>query len=527
MENAHLEPHRHRSGLLQPQQPITLRFLGIYQPVSEPPQSGRRRQGFLVVAVATFLFLFHLGQRDLISSHEARAAQNAQRMLDDGAFGLPTLFDGQVEVQKPPGYYWLAALAGAADGGTMTPFTTRLPAALAGVLTVLALFIYLRGDAAATITALILATAVHFTAIARTARIDLPLTAAVSVGLLSLLRGCDPSATRRLAWWSLAGLAAAVAVLLKGPIGLVLMAGAFTVITLVERRFRTPGERLVHPVKALTLVLGMALLGALPWFLWANDHSGGEFLRVFVWHHNVARFLGTAPTLASHPWWYYVPRFAVDFLPWSPAFVLLTVWGLRTGLWRRDARFRLGLVWFAVMATVLSASHFKRADYLLPAYPGAALALGVAAWDWYRSRSEERSRRVAKGSFASVVLLTLAAWPAVVLALEPRRDAEDEKRPFAEAIRREAPAPNLVLLFRVESHLLAFHLGRPLHTLVEWGELNDRLREPGPHYIVTQPVYAEEVKAILPHYRLETVATLDEFTTAPAPRSLVFLRKKD
>ena len=38
---------------------------------------------FLIV-FSGFLFLYGLGDRDLLSSHEARAAQNAQVILDDG-----------------------------------------------------------------------------------------------------------------------------------------------------------------------------------------------------------------------------------------------------------------------------------------------------------------------------------------------------------------------------------------------------------------------------------------------------------
>ena len=74
-----------------------------------------------------FLLFARLGHRELYSSHEARAAQNAQRMLDTGDWGLPILFDGQADLQKPPGYYWLVAVAGWINGGTVTAFEARLP----------------------------------------------------------------------------------------------------------------------------------------------------------------------------------------------------------------------------------------------------------------------------------------------------------------------------------------------------------------------------------------------------------------
>ena len=87
------------------------------------------------VALTAFLcvifFFLHLGDRDLASSHEARAAQNAQRILDTGEWALPRLYDGHVEMQKPPLFYWIVALLGALNGGTVDAWCVRLPAALA------------------------------------------------------------------------------------------------------------------------------------------------------------------------------------------------------------------------------------------------------------------------------------------------------------------------------------------------------------------------------------------------------------
>src|SRR6266851_7145909 len=68
-------------------------------------------------AFCIFLLFFHgLADRDLWNSHEARAAMDAQTILDDGDWGLPQLFDGRLELQKPPLYYWLVALLARVGG---------------------------------------------------------------------------------------------------------------------------------------------------------------------------------------------------------------------------------------------------------------------------------------------------------------------------------------------------------------------------------------------------------------------------
>src|SRR5262245_16742920 len=67
--------------------------------------------------LASFLFLHRLAERDLWSSHEARAAQNAQSILNDGSWLLPHQFDGHPEFQKPPLYYWSVAATAWLRGG--------------------------------------------------------------------------------------------------------------------------------------------------------------------------------------------------------------------------------------------------------------------------------------------------------------------------------------------------------------------------------------------------------------------------
>src|ERR1700722_815980 len=78
------------------------------------------------------LFFFRLGDRDLSSSHEARAGQDAQSMLPTGQWDLPRLFDGRVEMQKPPLYYWLGAAFGWLRGGGVDASCGRVPPALSG-----------------------------------------------------------------------------------------------------------------------------------------------------------------------------------------------------------------------------------------------------------------------------------------------------------------------------------------------------------------------------------------------------------
>lgn len=474
----------------------------------------------LTTLVILAMFLLRLGHRELFSSHEARAAQNAQRMLETGDWGLPTLFDDRPDLQKPPAYYWAAAVAGWLGGGQVTEMAVRLPAALAGLACVVLVYLVsCRADRplAALVAAIVLATANHFVAISRTARIDVPLAAAVFVAVLAFVRGCHLASPR---WHGLAGAAAGVAVLLKGPVAVALIGPVAGVWFMVERRY----SKLTLTPTSVLVGAGAAAVVSLPWFIWAHMVTAGEFTRVFFWHHTIARFTGSSPQLATHPVWYYLPRLAFDFLPWTPLGIVLVGWALRNRLWRHDPLFRLGLIGWVVIVGVLSMARFKRADYVLPAYPFAALTIAAAAEAWYRGRSCPSAARRGRQVFLAHAAAGVLAWAVVVFVVELAQQGRETKRAFAALIRAHAPPPQTVVQFRFESHHLSFHLGRPVRTLWEWEDLNHALMEPGPVFVVMPPEYVYAASVICARRHWVEIGRLTDFTAGRPERPLVFLR---
>jgi 4-amino-4-deoxy-L-arabinose transferase-like glycosyltransferase len=469
-----------------------------------------------------FLFLWHLDDRDLWASHEARAAQNAQRILDDGIWLTQRLFDGQVELQKPPLYYWLAALVGKVCGGEVGAVAVRLPAAVAGLATVAIVFTFLARAGrplAGLIAASVLATAQHFTWIARTGRIDVPLTFAVTCAVICLWQAHRPGTTRRKPQWlDIAGyLAIAAGMLLKGPIGAVLPLAVYAATAVGERRGLFPRSAWW----GVPLACGVA--GA--WFLIADLQTHGEFTRVFFWFHNVQRATGGSTALPKHPWWFYGPRFFFDFLPWSP-FLPIAAFFSRSDAERNadSGQERLGIIWFLTVLVLLSLSRFKRADYLLPAFPGAAIWLGcVGERMCMRWRVHARARWLAVG-FGGVLIGVLIGWWGVFRLVVPKWDATHGERAFAAAIREIAPRPEQILFFRVENHLLAYHLGRPLNTFLEWENLDVWVGRPGPHFVVMPAECANKWPQYISSGSLAEELRYADRTDRDRPRDLVLMR---
>jgi 4-amino-4-deoxy-L-arabinose transferase-like glycosyltransferase len=481
----------------------------------------------LLLPLCGLLFFYRSADRDLWSSHEARAAMDAEGVLDGSAVLVPRLFDGRSELQKPPLYYWLVAGIGRLRGG-IDAWSVRLPAALSATICIFGLAIFggICGRShEGLLSAVMLATAAHFTWLARIGRIDMPLTLTTGMSACAAYLALRPSERRASAIFLLlvAYLAAAAGVLLKGPVGFILPVAAVTAYLIASGEWPAAWE--LRSWLALARRLGLwwglplVLSLTLPWFLAADEDTGGQLFRVFFWRHNVERALGGGP-LRSNPWWFYGPQFVVDFLPWSPYVLVAAVWLWRGRIVREDPLARFGLAWFLGVAAVLSAAHFKRADYLLPAYPGAALFLACAVCRLPQRRAWIFDRLL-PGALAAVMVVV---WLIRVEIRLPSEEPFRDYRPLAAVIRRVAPAPEEVVFFRTEAHALAFRVGRPLAVLVEWTDLEGRLGKAGSHYVVTPPACVAECRTRLAEVSWEVVTGTAELAGGSHERPLVLLR---
>lgn len=456
-----------------------------------------------VLICASFLLFYRISDRDLWSSHEARAAQNAQSILDSGDWLQPRLFDGTPEMQKPPMYYWLVAASAWARDGQVNAWDVRLPAAVAAIGTMLLLLVSFRARPKVAIgSALFLATMQHFTWIGRTGRIDIPLTFAVSAAIFGIR---SPRIAANVGGY----LALALAVMLKGPIGVVLA----VVVLAADRVTRARNEE-----KRASWWWGILLVLLLtgPWFVAIHFRTGGDFTRHFFWVHHVQRATGGSESIASHPWWTYLVRLLVDPLPWSVFLVVAIFVAARSNWLRQDDDARLGFIWLVAITFVLSLSQFKRADYLLPAYPGLAIILGCLL--------ERLSAFRAQRFIFSTTVGAVAIWAVLLHTVIPGLDADRRKREFAAQIRDVVPAPRQILFFRVEDHLLSFHLGAPLNSFLEWENLDVWASRPGDHHIVMPADCAAVWRQYITSGTLTESLRYSDCTDRDRPRDLVLMK---
>jgi 4-amino-4-deoxy-L-arabinose transferase-like glycosyltransferase len=368
----------------------------------------------LVFVATVALYAWAMAPVPFYGKGDAREALVVRAILEGHGVILPRR-DGHDIPSKPPFFHWLAALAARA-GVTPAELAMRLPSIVlaAGALALVAArTAAAHGPAAGVLAAAVLGSSLEWLRAATASRVDMTLTACVLVAILCWHAGGRLGV--RIGY-----LAAALAVLTKGPVGLVLpvlVAGADALAA------RDPAR-----LRRLADLPGAALAGAvvIGWYLLAWQSGGAAFVERQVLHENLVRFAGGRHAAHAHGPLYYLPALAAGFFPWT--FALPGVIGQ---LWRRRTEAdRFHLVWIAAVVVFYSLASGKRAVYVLPAYPplailtAQAVAAGLGRPPGARARAGLLAMAAVLGALAVAVALgwheRLAAIPPHLLSKSAR-----------------------------------------------------------------------------------------------------------
>jgi len=332
--------------------------------------SRRSLYGSLLL-IFTLVWFGNLDYRHLLKADEGRYAEISREMAASGDWITPRL-NGIKYFEKPPLQYWTTAAAYKLFGEH--EWTARLWTALTGWLGVLLAFFTARrlwGEEAALYAALVLGSSALYVMVGHVNALDMGLTFFMSLALsgflLSQSRAEDVPWRRR--WMLVAWAGAALAVLSKGLIGLVLPGAVLVAYTLWARDWGI--------WKRLHLLPGLALflLIAAPWFI-AVSLANPEFPRFFFIHEHFERFL-TKVHGRYQPWYDFIPILLGGILPWMIALfpALGRGWAGDCGQAKFRARHFL-LAWSIVIFVFFSASGSKLPAYVLPIFPALALLIG-------------------------------------------------------------------------------------------------------------------------------------------------------
>jgi 4-amino-4-deoxy-L-arabinose transferase-like glycosyltransferase len=362
----------------------------------------------LIVPLSLLLFSLHLGGRDLWAPDEPRAGTITRHIVGSGSWS-ELRDNGRPYLQKPPLFFWLAAVA-SLPSGTVDEFTLRLPSSITAVLCVVALFYLGRamyGRRAGALAAIVLATSQDFFMEARWAHPDMLLCLCMTIATLAFYR----SAVAGEAQWRLpAYLALGLALLTKGPVGLLPLL-ALVVFLAATRNLRF--------LLRAGLGWGVPII-MLPSAIWLAAHRAatGQLYPVL----DSLALLSARVTIGVHhaaPLSHLLAGLPVAFLPWAlflPGAVYHTF--PRRGGGQRSEAFVYSFLLLYLAVFAISAE--RRNVYLLPLMPLLSLLIGrvwdTGLFDWRPSPVE----RTIKWPLWIWVLLSLAAPALAVVLLRSR-----------------------------------------------------------------------------------------------------------
>lgn len=376
-----------------------------------------RNLGYLFLSILLAILLFRLGRDYLFDWDEAIYAELGREMVASRDWLTPT-WNGAMWLEKPPAIAWLTSLSFWVVGTNELGARFFMPfLAVATLYAVFRIGNRLGGSASGLISAAMLAYFNLFLSRARTLNTDILLLAALTWTVWLLLAGSSP--------W-LIGFVMGLAVLAKGPAGLLALVIALPLLRTVSR-------------KSLGVMLLAFLITVLPWHLYAYLRYESEFITPYLLEQVIRR--ATVPIEFHLESRYYY----LNFLKLDLGLGVLFVAAL--GLVKSFRKYRV-LTWWALIPLVLfTVAKTRLSWYILPIYPAIALAIGYLFSETFSRLAGIHSRTYVKivNLIAVGVMLqsVLHAWRYI----EPSRVVSKlpEKLTLAQSLASH-PATHIYLL---------------------------------------------------------------------------------
>ncbi|MEM6744597.1 MAG: glycosyltransferase family 39 protein [Pseudomonadota bacterium] len=343
-------------------------------------------RALLLALVCAAAFLPGLSALPVTDRDEGRFVQASRQMIESGDW-VDIRFQDEPRWKKPAGIYWAQALAVSAFGEPTADrlWAFRLPSLLGATLMVFGAawaLTPLLGPKGATLAAAFTGLSVILAAEANIAKTDALLNGLTVVAMGAWIRrltgasllGPAPETpappphakTLALILWT----ALALAVLVKGPIGPMVLSLAAAALAIVERS-RAPLSALGLATPGPLVFLALAL----PWYVAIHISTEGAFWEEALFNDLLGKVAGNQPAHGAPPGTYLAVLWGT-FWPWAPLMILAapSVWAAR-----RSRPVLLLLCWAIPTWLVFELTPTKLPHYVLPTVPALT---ALVAWWW-------------------------------------------------------------------------------------------------------------------------------------------------
>lgn len=214
---------------------------------------------------------------------------------------------------------------------------------------------------------------------------------------------------RQTAWYMAFYVLLGLAVLAKGPVGIVLPGLVVLAFLAVAGRLRQVLLREMHVMWGALIFFAIAV----PWYILVIQANGQAYIDSFFGYHNFQRFTSVVNGHDA-PIYFYVLVILLGFAPWS-MYLPVAIARLRFWRWRdwqqqpRTAQLGLfALVWFVVILGFFTVATTKLPSYVLPLMPAAAILVGLL-WSDALTRPRQPQRGLVISAIFNLLLFVAFA----------------------------------------------------------------------------------------------------------------------
>ncbi len=372
-----------------------------------------------IIAMSLICFLPALNAYGMLDPTDSFFFEVPREMIELGHYVTP-IYNYTDWLDKPAFPFLLTVISYKLFG--MNEFSARLPAALSGVILVVATYLLSLkkiGRRAAILSAVILSSSPLFLIVGHVALSDEVLSMLVGIPLLFIgaALASDKQGLNLIAYVFLA-----LAVLCKGPIALVLVSGILCLYLLVVSSSWNVmvGNLLkLKPTAAILIIAGLCL----PYYYLAHVTTAGAFTDQFFFRQNLGRLQGKVNHL--EPVWFYLPVFFAGYFPWC-FYLLFSVTRLkrmlafRFQLTERQKFIVFCFCWFLFVAGLFTLIPTRLPTYVVPFSPALAVLTGCYLDFLLKAEAIKKPALSAEGKTREDILISippLLAFIATIVAL--------------------------------------------------------------------------------------------------------------
>ena len=353
-------------------------------------------------AYIALVYLIGIIWVDIMDVDAAQYASISQEMYQSGSW-LEVKHKYSNYLDKPPLLFWLSAFFYQIFGVNQIAY--RLPTLLSTVLGLFATYRLgekLYNKESGQIAALTLATTQAWFLFNHDIRTDTLLSNFVIVAIWQLYVYIED---RKWSNFFLGFAAIGLAMLAKGPIGIVIPAMALGSYLLGRRAWR----KILDPKWLLGIVVVLIVLSPMLYGLWTQWGAKGIYF--FFWEQSFGRITGENVWRDNSGPFFFTHTFLWAFLPWS----IFALWALgrrMVDFWNKGAvREMLTLSGFVLPFIALSFSKYKLPHYIFPIFPLMAI---MVAHEIHQLRQGNKGITY-KAFFGGQLFLNVLIWVLMVL----------------------------------------------------------------------------------------------------------------